>query len=370
MPLFSPLFYKLEDQYTTTTIAIVSVRMEILGGFWKCGNFQSLLTGGCGASVARRGAVIGHPSFRSAHLSSTLLRPFFRNRNIKHKIGMDAMQCPLLSKAALIVLIFLFCPIFSVAFSFSLHVDDATVLTQGNLVHPPMVSVPCQLNGQSYKIIKPRNVDDLYDWYISVQNKPDADPSWAVLWPTAVSLSIYVLEHQDVIFGKRVVELGSGLGLVGLVASTAAKSVLLTDREPMALHCAMSTAACNKQFGNVQAAILEWGNVPPTMQGMADIVVASDVLYDKDTIRALSEACRSLLPPTGGLVMITDPQKERTVGARQILQEALSRDFTNVAIETIELDPIKCSSNPISPDAKDHTLRMKESTYLLKYSVC
>ena len=47
----------------------------------------------------------------------------------------------------------------------------------------------------------------------------DADGTFARLWPTALVLSNWLCEHPEVVAGKRVVELGSGTGVVGLVCA-------------------------------------------------------------------------------------------------------------------------------------------------------
>ena len=72
-----------------------------------------------------------------------------------------------------------------------LHVDEARpLLSQGTRALPPMVSTPCTILTTAtnttttvrpstlQEIIQPPNVDELYDWYVSVQQNPAADPSW------------------------------------------------------------------------------------------------------------------------------------------------------------------------------------------------
>ena len=142
---------------------------------------------------------------------------------------------------------------------------------------------------------------------------------------------------------KRVVELGCGLGLCGLVVAVkfcGADSVLLSDREPVALHCAFSTAPVNNLSNDIlQATLLDWTSmweesnsrndttakksttVPPT----ADVVLASDVLYDAvATIVAFAQACRRICR-TGGVLLVADPRAERIEGARDLFRHALEQ---------------------------------------------
>ncbi|CAB9502831.1 flavoprotein beta subunit lysine methyltransferase [Seminavis robusta] len=270
----------------------------------------------------------------------------------------------------------------SAAPSILLQVDLAKELTSGTTTLPPMVSVPCSVLGNNNdddkgalsclrELIQPPNVETLYDWYVNVQQKPDADPSWAVVWPTAVTLANYLLANPSVVQGKQVIELGCGLGLAGLTAaSSSAQQVLLTDREPFALHCAMSTAAVH-DLQVVQAAILDWNdeNISADIVESADIILASDVLYDNDCIEAFVGICTKIAAPTGAQVLLTDPVEPRTPGARDMLRKSLLRRKSNVQIEEIELPVPQPMGGASSMDAKDHQRRMQEPTVLLKFDI-
>lgn len=229
-----------------------------------------------------------------------------------------------------------------------------------------MVSVPCSIAESSQasltEIVKPPNVDELYEWYLKTQNQPNADPSWAVVWPTAVSLANYMLAHPEIVQNKQVIELGAGLGLCGLIAAAlGANSVTLTDREPFALHCALASASCN-QLSTVQGGILDWCADDQTR--IADVILASDVLYDGKTVEAFATACKKLVIP-GGVVLLSDPKLERYRGARNTLRENLEKVATKIEIFDLPLPEIGLDAGS-SLDATDHVQRMKEPTVLIK----
>ena len=223
-----------------------------------------------------------------------------------------------------------------------------------------MVSTPCE--PLLSKIIQPPNVEDLYEWYCYTAKTPDADPSWAVVWPTAATLVNHLLANPELVQNKQVVELGCGLGVVGLYASAlGAASVTLTDREPFSLHCAMSTAAINNL--QVQAAVLDWNT--PSSDLKADVILASDVLYDQTSIRAFARVCQSIASPEGATLLLTDPLQERCPGARSMLQEALQP----CQLVVTPLEMAMGDENGIvftTPDGKDHARRMREQTVLIQ----
>eukprot|EP00959_Pyramimonas_sp_CCMP1952_P174566 3648105-Pyramimonas_sp.AAC.2 len=58
------------------------------------------------------------------------------------------------------------------------------------------------------------------DMYIAA-GQGDADPYWATLWPSAVSLASILQEEPELVAGARVCDLGAGLGLGGIGAALA-----------------------------------------------------------------------------------------------------------------------------------------------------
>jgi predicted nicotinamide N-methyase len=247
-----------------------------------------------------------------------------------------------------------------------------------------MISVPCSIVGSIgddfpesmlNELIQPPNVETLYDWYVNIQRKPDADPSWAVVWPTAVTLANHLLTNPELVRGKRVVELGSGLGLAGLTAALqGATEVMLTDREPFALHCGMSTAALHPRImPQVRAAVLDWNDeeIAANLRNSFHVILASDVLYDRECIEAFVNICTKVAAPTGACVLLTDPSKERAPRARQMLRDALRQVKGDVQIEehALPIPQPQEGGEASTIDGKDHSRRMQEPTLLLKFEI-
>ena len=99
--------------------------------------------------------------------------------------------------------------------------------------------------GAEIKLVLPESEDLVVDMYAAL-GRPDDDPHWATLWQGSVALAEEVLSNPALVRGKRVLDLGTGLGLAGVAAGLAgAEEVVLTDREPRALYCALCAAAAN-----------------------------------------------------------------------------------------------------------------------------
>jgi len=223
-----------------------------------------------------------------------------------------------------------------------------------------------------------------------------------------VSLTNHMLSNINknccVVKDKTVVELGAGLGLCGLAAAAlGASSVILTDREPYALHCALATAACNGfSTSVVSGAILDWSDPVLLLPGSSDnssssrsfcdVVLASDVLYDGETIKAFANACEILIDPIrGGILLLSDPREERFPAARATLRDALlslaAKNHRTVNFEVLDLPLVRSPAEEYSSsssssssssgdsdsdseattiDGRDHEQRMREPTVLIR----
>ena len=81
---------------------------------------------------------------------------------------------------------------------------------------------------------------------------------WRV-WPSALLMAQWLAAHPRLVAGKSVLELGSGLGLPGLLAGRlGARKVILTDCLPNMLTKLRASIADNGLQGVVRAHLLDW----------------------------------------------------------------------------------------------------------------
>ncbi len=108
----------------------------------------------------------------------------------------------------------------------------------------------------------------------------ESAPFWAFCWASGQLLARYVLDHPELVRGRRVLDFGCGSGVVAIAATLAgAESAVACDCDPVALEAARANAALNG------VAVECADTLEP-----CEVLLASDVAYEGDTVAALLAA--------------------------------------------------------------------------------
>ena len=100
-------------------------------------------------------------------------------------------------------------------------------------------------------------------------------PFWAFAWPGGQALARYVLDHPGLVAGRRVLDLGSGSGLVAIAAAMAgAATVVASEIDTLAAGAIRLNARANRVPVPVIA-----GDVLDGDSDGAEVVLAGDVWY-------------------------------------------------------------------------------------------
>ena len=132
--------------------------------------------------------------------------------------------------------------------------------------------------------------------------KDERLPYWADVWPSSTALAATVAALDG--HGKRALELGCGVGLVTVAALRAGYDVLATDYYADALLFARRNAL--RATGREPATRLaDWRRLPARL-GRFDLVLASDVLYERPYATLIADAIVKTLAPRG-VALVADP---------------------------------------------------------------
>jgi predicted nicotinamide N-methyase len=147
----------------------------------------------------------------------------------------------------------------------------------------------------TYKRVFHGDCSDSQSFEVVVFDKPPQ----IFTYPSSIALSTFILANsRECIFGKRILELGAGNGLVSLVsAALGAQYVVATDRDdPMILNNLQEAVAENGASKVVSVLALDWDQKPedfflrlekepiPNGSLMFDTILGADIVYSGEKL--------------------------------------------------------------------------------------
>ena len=131
-------------------------------------------------------------------------------------------------------------------------------------------------------------------------------PFWIRLWDAAMILS-YVLGAHTATGGKRLLELGAGLGAPGLAAAAAGFDVTLSDYEDIIMDFQKVSAAASG-LTNVSFCHLDWLN-PPDIEPF-DVLAGAEILFRDEFFEPLLNIFKTCLKPDGMIYLAHDAKRQ------------------------------------------------------------
>jgi len=158
---------------------------------------------------------------------------------------------------------------------------------------------------RTYDLLVPASVEQLLDDpAVEAQFEQDEYmPYWAMLWPAALMLAEEVSKWGVADAQLEVLEIGAGLGLVGLVAAEQGHSVTITDYDEDALAFVRASAE-RKGIPVPRTCHVDWRKQDEELR--ADRILAADVLYEARNLKAVANFVSHHLSDNG-MALISDP---------------------------------------------------------------
>jgi predicted nicotinamide N-methyase len=154
---------------------------------------------------------------------------------------------------------------------------------------------------QKFHLLMPRCIERFIDPMDPLHNFP----LWSKIWQASLVLADY-LARLPVDPAKRFLEIGSGVGLVSIVATRTGHLITLTEYDPHALNFARANAQLNKCY-DLAIRSLDW--FTPDLDESYDYIVGSEVLYKKRVFPALLKLFKNVLNPEGKVILAGEIRK-------------------------------------------------------------
>jgi methyltransferase-like protein 23 len=173
-----------------------------------------------------------------------------------------------------------------------------------------------RLGDRAWRILHTSAILSYEDEYRFLHGDMPKVPYGVVLWPAAIALAHDLAARS--LAGKRVLELGAGTGLPGIVAASLGAKVVQTDRQEVALYVAKLNAERNGVASSIDLREADWTSWND--RETYDFIVGSDIIYADSMHAHLRRIFEGNLAP-GGAVLLSDPFRKDSFAFLQSMEE-------------------------------------------------
>jgi len=171
---------------------------------------------------------------------------------------------------------------------------------------------PLNIRGKAIQIIKPSDIEELLG---GEDLKVENFPFWVKIWEAAIVLADFIATIKP---QGRVLELGAGLGIVGLTAAAFGHEVVLTDYEEECLDFLRLNVALNN-LEKAKVEKLDWRS--PKELGQFELIVGAEIIFSGRLFEPLFKIFRKYLAPGGVIYLAHDKERMRTLAPFLYLAE-------------------------------------------------
>ena len=198
------------------------------------------------------------------------------------------------------------------------------------------------LPGRELALLAPRDGEALLS--AEAFEHEEFRPYWAQLWPTAMALAR--ANARRPLTGRRVIELGCGLGLPAIAAALAGGRVLATDWSPDSV--AITARNAERNGAALDTAVYRWDAPPEPLGPPWPLVLASDVLYERRNVPLLLDVL-----PAGARHRPPAPAGRAAQRSRNALSRSSDRVASRSALPATSTRP---AMRPRKPPGWEYSL--------------
>jgi methyltransferase-like protein 23 len=195
----------------------------------------------------------------------------------------------------------------------------------------PLEEYHLRLEGRAWRILHTGAILSHEDEQRFLGGEQPRIPYGIVLWPAAIALAHEIALRP--VAGMRVLELGAGTGLPGIVAASLGARVVQTERQEVALFVCKTNAERNG-VTTIEHRAADWTAWQD--EETYDCILGSDILYAEAMHSHLRRIFETNLA-AGGKVLVSDPFRKPSFA----LLEAMEADGWHITMNkwTVGITP-------------------------------
>lgn len=188
------------------------------------------------------------------------------------------------------------------------------------------------------------------DWFLEQLSREDKEgklylPYWTYLWESSIGLARHVEIIGPRLKDARILEIGCGFGLAGIVACQMGARVVFTDAEQEAVRFAQHNADQNIVEENADFVQMDWNT--PCFNCKFSYILAADVIYEEQHWAPILSLLQNHLSPDG-IALFSEPNRGNAIGffkhimdngftyQKSTLPVTLDRQTSQVSIYTVQ----------------------------------
>ncbi len=160
--------------------------------------------------------------------------------------------------------------------------------------------VPITVSGRSLRCLRLADLDEII---LDQLDRGDLNgvelPFWGKIWEASILLAAYLVA-QPVMPERKILEIGTGLGVSGLFAAACGHDVTLSDHKKEIIRFIRANTLLNK-LDKVPVINVDW--TQPTSDQLYDWIVGSEVVYHRSTYDSLVQFLNQSLKPNGTIFL-------------------------------------------------------------------
>ena len=156
-----------------------------------------------------------------------------------------------------------------------------------------------------------------------IQNKNTAFPFWAKVWPSSKAMTTFLQSEISLIQSKRILEIGSGIGLPSFSIATHVSELIISDYSSDAVEL-INRNITHLNLPHAKSMRIDWNTISEDIH--ADVVLLSDINYNPDDFTPLLSMIQCFIA-AGSTVIIATPQRIMTNPFVESIKPLIKRSF-------------------------------------------